>query len=262
MFIEERHGKILEKIKKNGRISVQEIQDEFNVSLDSARRDLRILEQKNLVKRTHGGAISIQKVDIRPDKKRSIKTSIENLEVYENYVQIAKHAATYIEQGDVVYLTNSSLGFLMLKNLPRNFEYTLVVNSATLADELKYWDNITVYLVGGKMRMNSSTSIVDSLATAFVKNMRFDKAFITGNGISSDFGLSIGTDETAVFQRMVINNSNKSFILAPSQKVGQNAFIKVCDIDVFSTMITDPDCSDDEIKNICEKGVEVIVAKV
>lgn len=41
----------------------------------------------------------------------------------------------------------------MLKYLPRDINYTLVVNSSTLADELKYWDNVTVYVVGGKMNV-------------------------------------------------------------------------------------------------------------
>ena len=135
MFIEERHRQILEKLKKRGRISVEEIQTEFDISSDSARRDLRILEQKNMLKRTHGGAVPIQNFDIYPNKKRTIKTTVENLEVYQNYTKIAETAAGYIEKDDVIYLTNSSIGFLMLNYLPRSFEYTVVVNSATLADE-------------------------------------------------------------------------------------------------------------------------------
>ncbi len=43
MFIEERHQEILNIIKTNGRISIGEIQEIFEVSAESARRDLRIL---------------------------------------------------------------------------------------------------------------------------------------------------------------------------------------------------------------------------
>ena len=57
MFIEERHQAILDLLAKNGSILNSEIQEKFDVSYDSAKRDLRILEEKGLLKRTHGGAI-------------------------------------------------------------------------------------------------------------------------------------------------------------------------------------------------------------
>lgn len=258
MFMEERHRQILEKLKKRGRISVEEIQTEFDISSDSARRDLRILEQKNMLKRTHGGAVPIQNFDIYPNKKRTIKTTVENLEVYQNYTKIAETAAGYIEKDDVIYLTNSSIGFLMLNYLPRSFEYTVVVNSATLADELKNHDNLSVYITGGKMRMNSSTSIVDNMAVEFVSHMSFDKAFITCNGISYEFGVSAGTEETAVFQRAVIQNSDRKILLAPLQKIGQKAFIRVCGTDVFTDIITDSELDTEEILKLSDQGIKII----
>lgn len=142
MFIEERHQAILNIINNNGRITIGEIQGKFNISVDSARRDLRILEEKGLLKRTHGGAIPITQVGILPPRHRDMK----NMDNHVNYAAIAKKAAEFIKENDIVYLTNGSFGFIMLKYLPKDIKYTLVVNSASLANELKYWDNITVYL--------------------------------------------------------------------------------------------------------------------
>ena len=62
MFIEERHQAILDLISENGRISIGEIVEKFEVSIDSARRDLRLLEEKGLLKRTHGGAIPLRQI--------------------------------------------------------------------------------------------------------------------------------------------------------------------------------------------------------
>ena len=257
MFIEERHKSILDIIKLNGRISIGEIQEKFDVSVDSARRDLRILEEKGLLKRTHGGAIPIMQVNACPPRYRDM----HDMEVYENYAAIAKKAATFIKENDIVYLTSGSVGFVMLKYLPRDTQYTLVVNSPTLANELKYWDNVTVYVVGGKMRMHGTTSVVDSLATAFVKNMHFDVSFLTGAGVDAVFGLSNGTDETATFQRAVIENTRKNILLMPNQKVGFKAFIKVCEVEKFDTLITDWDTLEEELAQIEEKGLDVIVVE-
>jgi DeoR/GlpR family transcriptional regulator of sugar metabolism len=62
----------------------------------------------------------------------------------------------------------------MLKYLPKEIPYTLVLNSVTLAAEFKYWDNVTVYITGGKMRMHGATSLVDSFAAAFIGNLHMD----------------------------------------------------------------------------------------
>ncbi len=255
MFIEERHQEILNIIKINGRISIGDIQEKFDVSVESARRDLRMLEEKGLLKRTYGGAIQVSQVNTLPPRHRDMK----DMDVYNNYDAIAKKAASMIKENDVVYITSGSLGFIMLKHLPKNFKYILVVNSATLADELKYWDNVTVYITGGKMRMHGTTSLVDSFAVAFVKNMHFDICFITGAGIDAEFGFSNGTDETACFQRTVIQNSRQKILMLPNQKIGVKAFIKVCDADCFDTLITDWDAVEDELMKIEEKGVNVIV---
>lgn len=257
MFIEERHQAILKIIRENGRISIGEIQEKFDVSVDSARRDLRILEENGLLKRTHGGAIPIQQVGFCPPRDRDIKS----MDVFENYAAIARKGASFVKENDIVYLTSGSIGFIMLKYLPRDIKYTLVVNSVSLAEELKYWDNIAVYIAGGKMRMHATTSLVDSFATAFVKNMHFDICLLTGAGYDAEFGFSNGTDETASFQRAVIENSRKKVLMMPNQKIGFKAFIKVCDANKFDTLITDWDAVEDELNKIEEAGVQVIVVE-
>jgi DeoR/GlpR family transcriptional regulator of sugar metabolism len=257
MFIEERHQAILKIIQENGRISIGEIQEKFDVSVDSARRDLRILEENGLLKRTHGGAIPIQQVGFCPPRNRDVK----NMEVFENYAAIAKRGAEFVKENDIVYLTSGSIGFIMLKYLPRDISYTLVVNSVSLAEDFKYWDNIAVYIVGGKMRMHATTSLVDSFATAFVKNLHFDICLMTGAGYDAGFGFSNGTDETATFQRAVIENSRSKILMMPNQKIGFKAFIKVCDANKFDTLITYWDAVEDELNKIEEAGVKVIIVQ-
>ena len=257
MFIEERHQEILKIINEKGRISIGEIQEKFNVSADSARRDLRILEEKALLKRTHGGAIPLMQVGILPPKKRDMK----NMEVFDNYTAIAKKGSEFIKENDVIYLTSGSLGFFMLKYLPKNIKYTLVVNSITIAEELKYCDNITVYIVGGKMKQNATGSLVDSFATSFVKNMHFDISLITAGGVDAEFGLSTSGGESAAFQRAVIENTRKNILLMPNQKIGFKGFIKICDLNKFDTLVTDWDVPDDELLKFKDLGMNIIIVK-
>lgn len=255
MFIEERHQEIIETIRTNGKITISEITSKYGISDESARRDLRLLEQKGLCKRTHGGAISIQQISVRPPVNRDF----EKMPIFDNYREISRVAAAKIRENDTVYLTGGSFGHIMVSFLPRNIQYTVVVNSVDIGKELRNFDNIDVYIAGGKMRQ--SGSLVDSLANEFVSRLHFDLCFITGAGLSADFGLSNGTDETATFQRTVIKNSRKRYLVIPSSKVGVDSFIKVCDVDVFDAIITDWDCVEDQVAAMEEKGVEIIVVE-
>lgn len=253
MFIEERHQEISEIIKTNGKITVAEITDKYKISDESARRDLRLLEQKGVCKRTHGGAIAAPKVSVRPPVDRNF----EKMPVFDNYREIAREAAGMICENDTIYLTGGSFGYIMVSFLPKNIKYTVVVNSVDIARELRSFDNIDVYVAGGKMRQ--SGSLVDSLANEFVSRLHFDLCFITGAGLTVDFGLSNGTDETAAFQRAVIKNSRKKCLLLPGVKIGADSFIKVCDAETFDLIITDWDCVEEQLLAIEEKGVKIKV---
>lgn len=253
MFMEERHQEISEIIKTKGKITVAEITDRYGISDESARRDLRMLEQKGICKRTHGGAIAAQQVSVRPPVDRDFDT----MPVFDNYKEIARYAAGMICENDMVYLTSGSLGYIMLSFLPKEIHYTIVVNSVDIGKALRSFENIDVYIAGGRMRQ--SGSVVDSLANEFVSRLHFDLCFLTGAGLTADFGLSNGTDETAALQRTVMKNSRKRCLLIPSAKVGVDSFIKVCGAEAFDTIITDWECVEEQIAAIEEKDVKVVV---
>lgn len=254
MFMEERQRQIAEQLQKEGRITIAQIAELYGISDESARRDLRLLEKQGLCTRTHGGAVSLQPLSVRPPADRCF----ENMPVLENYRAIAKLAAGMIRKNDTVYLTSGSLGYRMLPFLPHDFFYTLVVNSVDLAKELRSLSNADVYVAGGKMR--PSGSMVDSLASSLISAMHFDLCFLTGLGFTVSFGLSNGTAETAAFQRAVLQNSRQKCLLIPGVKIGTDSFIKVCDAPIFSTVITDSDCPHDQLVQLKEACIPVLVA--
>ncbi len=255
MYAEERQQQIAALIAEKGKISIAELTELYSISGESARRDLRALEQSGLCKRTHGGAIRPQQVSVLPPRDRNF----DEMPIFDNYDRIAAQAVTLIRPGDMVYLTGGSFGFLMLRHLPADLKCTLVVNNADIANRLRAFPNIDVYLAGGLMR--KSGSIVDSMAREFMARLHFDLCFITGGGLTADFGLSNGTDETAALQRQVMRNARRKVLLMPAQKVGTDAFVKVCDAADFNVLITDWDCVEDELIRLEEAGVNVTVVQ-
>ena len=255
MFMQERHQAIAETIREQGKITVAQITQAYGISDESARRDLRLLEQQGLCKRTHGGAILASQVNVRPPVDRKFET----MPIFDTYREIARRAAEQIRPNDIVYLTGGSFGYIMLSFLPRDFSYTVVVNSVDIGKELRDFENLEVYIAGGKMRR--SGSLVDSLATEFISRLHFDLCFSTGAGLTGEFGLSNGTDETAAFQRTVIKNSRKKILLMPGVKIGVDSFIKVCDAEAFDMVITDWECVEEHISALEDKGLQVCVVE-
>lgn len=100
MFVEERQKDILKRVNETRRIMVSEIQELYHISADCARRDLRLLEKKGLLQRTHGGTIAIASKEIYPEKLYNPK---DLPEVREDYLAGAKGAIRYIKEHDVIY---------------------------------------------------------------------------------------------------------------------------------------------------------------
>jgi DeoR/GlpR family transcriptional regulator of sugar metabolism len=254
MFAEERREQILLKIKKTGRVLAKDLSEEFEVSIDTIRRDLTYMEEKGLLKRTHGGAVTLSKV-----RRLPMDDKIRYSDGTEHQNAVAKIAASYIEEEDTVFIGNASIHFIMIKYLPRDTVFTVITNSLRVAERLKDFSNIESYIVCGKIK--SEEGIVDALATEFVRNLRIDKAFLTGGGISAKHGLSSSTPEGAIFHKAVAGVSRRKICLANFDKVGTEFFSKTLDINDLDLIITDWEAPDEEMEKLKQQEVKVIIAK-
>jgi DeoR/GlpR family transcriptional regulator of sugar metabolism len=254
MFGEERRQLILSKMKSSGRVFAKDLAEEFDVSIDTIRRDLTAMEEEGLLKRTHGGAIPLSKV-----RRLPIDNRIRYSEGTEHQNVVAALAAKYIEQGDTVFVGGASIHYVLLKYLPRDREYTVITNSLVIAEKLKEFNNIESYIVCG--RLKSEEGMVDALATEFIRNLRIDIAFLTGGGISAEHGLSSSTPEGAVFQKAVADVSHRKICLANFDKIGTEFFTKTMDVKDLDILITDWEAPEEEIEKIRGLGVKVQIAK-
>ncbi|MBQ4629467.1 MAG: DeoR/GlpR transcriptional regulator [Clostridia bacterium] len=256
MFIEERHQEILRILSEKGRISNTDIQEIFQISYDSAKRDLRLLEEQGLLKRTHGGAIPARQIGGNVIRNLSPHERVK--EVKENYLAIAKKAVNAIGENDVVYITNASVGFLMAQNIG-DVPCTVVTNSIAIAEELRKRDNVTVILAGGEMQPNGC--FYDSFALSLISRLRFDKCFITSACVSAGFGLSIQKSRSIDLTNTVINNSKTVYGLYPVEKIGFDSIISICPAEKLDYLITDADASEDDLTQLEELSIKIMVAE-
>lgn len=254
MFIEERHQAILDWLSEKGSISNADIQEQFGVSYDSAKRDLRILEEKGLLKRTHGGALPLRQIATGRPAKMTVRDIDE---VRENYLAIAKHAVSMIKNNDVVYIPSATVGLFMVQNLPQNLRIRAVTNSIVIAEELRKLDNVAVIMLGGEM--DDKGNCYDTIAVETIKRLRFDKCFITSACISASFGLSIQRTEAISFYNALFDSSKMTIGLYPKEKIGFDSIVSICPANRLDTLITDWDAAEEDLTLFDEQGVEVVV---
>lgn len=256
MFIEERHQAILKCLEEQGSISNAEIQERFGISYDSAKRDLRLLEEKGLLKRTHGGAIPTHQVAAGRPHKQTVK-DIAN--VKENYMAIALKAVSMIENNDVIFLSSATVCYFMAQNIPDNIRVRVVTNSIVIAEELRTKDNVSVIMLGGEM--DDKGNCYDAIAVETIGRLRFDKCFITSAFISAQFGLSIQRTAAISFYKALIDSSKKTIGLYPKEKIGSDSIVSICPAEKLDMMITDWDAAEDDLILFDEKDIEIIVVE-
>lgn len=254
MYIEERHQAILDWLAEKGSISNADIQENFGVSYDSAKRDLRILEEKGLLKRTHGGALPLRQIATGRPAKMTMKDMVC---VKENYMEIAKEAVSIIKNHDVVYIPSATVGLFMVQNIPDELKIRVVTNSIVIAEELRKKDNVSVIMLGGEM--DDRGNCYDTIAVETIKRLRFDKCFLTSACISATFGLSIQKTQAISFWNALIDSSKMAVGLYPKEKIGFDSIVSICPANRLDTLITDWDASEEDLKLFDEQGIRVVV---
>lgn len=253
MFAEERRQKILALLHQDKRVIAKDLAERFEISIDSIRRDLTIMEEQGLLQKTHGGAIPTTKVRQPPlaPEQRYGEGSPEGH-------AIAQLAVSYVRERDTLFIGSSSLTYLLLKFLPEQMPLTIVTNCMRVADALREREWIDTYLIGG--RVKPSGNITDVLANEFIRQFKFDISFVSGGGIS-DEGIFVATPEVAAFGRGVSAVSRRRIGMATHRILGQDGFARAGAVEDLDVLITDHKADQGVMDRIQELGVKVIVAK-
>jgi DeoR/GlpR family transcriptional regulator of sugar metabolism len=253
MLSEERRQNIYELLQRHQRVVAKDLAELFQISIDSIRRDLTIMEEQGLLKKTYGGAVPVSKVRSLPlpEQQRYGEAS-------PHQDAISRLAASYIQDQDAVFIGGAGIHYGMLKYLPTDIFFTVVTNSLKIAQTLREREHIDSYLIGGKLR-SASGNIIDSLAVEQIRQFTLDICFLASGGISVN-GLSTATPEGASFARTVCGISRRKIGLAPHEKVGVDMFARSIRLQELDVIITDEETPGEAIKEIEKIGVKVVVA--
>jgi DeoR family transcriptional regulator, aga operon transcriptional repressor len=250
-----RRIKILESLKANGQVNVNELSESLGVTGVTIRNDLTQLEKKRVLIKARGGAIQIEQSYAEHDYPLSDKQKKNLLEKKE----IGKRAAELIEENNTIILDSGSTTCELAKNLKRFNNLSVITNALNIATILADFSNINVIVPGGMLKKNS-LSLVGILAERGFKDYFCDKLFLGVDGFDLDFGISTPDPEEAYLNQVMINISKEVIVVTDSSKFRRRGFAFIAPVSKITTVVTDKGILQENKNKLENLGVKVIIA--
>ena len=249
MLAAERRQFILDKLQENESVNVNNLSNEFDVSKETIRRDLEKLQNKNLLKKIHGGAVPI-------NKKEELSFNIRKKQNTEEKREIAKKALKYINQGDTIFLDISSTAMFLARELKEIKNITVITNSAQIVTELANNQEINIISTGGILVPNS-LSFVGPHANSMVNNYFADKFFASCKGISARYGATDSSDLEIEVKENMVARSSEVIILADYSKFKERGLSSFAELKEINRIISDSSVSQTVRDEFLEKGLKI-----
>ncbi|WP_042352665.1 DeoR/GlpR family DNA-binding transcription regulator [Bacillus massiliigorillae] len=224
VLAEERKRIIIEMIARKGKVKVNDLAQNFEVSTETIRRYLEDLESENKLKKVYGGAIKV-KVDEEPPMFE------RNILRIEEKKRIGTKAVSFIQKDDIIFIDEGSTTIQMAHSLTHLSNVTVITNSFPFVALLMKYENNSLFtgdiiFLGGHVNSNHFRAS-GSLAEQMAKDFYVNKAFISIDGIHPDLGITSFDLEKCMLSKMFMQNCDKAYILTDYSKLHIKATCKI-----------------------------------
>jgi DeoR family transcriptional regulator of aga operon len=255
---QQRFNTVLSTLQRSGSVSVDDLSNELGVSVVTIRRDLDTLEQRGLLRRTHGGAVSIEPLFYEPFKKdRSFLAQLEKLADEKH--RIGRAAAALIAPGETIAVTPGTTTAEVIRGLPLNSNITVVTNTVNIAMELSKRKDVNVFVTGGHLH-GEWFSLVGPTASRSLESMLIHTLFIGADGIDAEWGASCLSSEEAELNCTMVAHARRHIAVVDHTKFAVVANWRICETRNLHTLVTDTGATDEMIAPFLKLGIEVIRA--
>lgn len=252
LLTEERYNVILELLYRQDVVRVNDLSSRFDVSIETIRRDLKYLEEQNLLRRVHGGAVPAEH---SPEPSRREERQVIH---WEEKLELGETACRLVQEGQVITMDASTTNHAAVIALKQRFRrLTVITNYLPIVNELSQNTEFTLLIPGGVLR-HGEMSIVGPMAEENMDALHADVGFISISGISFSGGLTdFGLEEIAV-KKKIMKNSTVNYVLADSSKFERNSMIKIASLNEVDGIVTDSKLPEAVEEKYRKAGVSIL----
>lgn len=217
-------------IALNERVSMDELVEHFNVSMNTIRNDIKYLVKKGTVMKVYGGVerkeTSLQtEFDIRDTQNKAAKELI------------SQYAASLIHEGDVIFCDSGTTIRYLLNHLDENLSFTLITHNLELINTAMDNPAIDVISLPGLLARNTR-SFLDQNTVKLLKKYNISKSFISTRAISVDGELTNSSELECEIKKTAIQQSKQKYLLCDTSKFGKASLLSFYQIDKMDLVIT------------------------
>ncbi len=255
MIKQERRKQILELLLQRESVQVSQLMEQFQVSIETIRRDLEELERQQQLVRVYGGAIL-------PPGKAAEPIYRERATV--NYLQkqaIGRLAADLVKDGDTIAIDLGTTTLALAKALGGKKNITVLTNSLKIAVLLAENPDIRVIVPGGEAR-RGDLALSGSLTTRILSEFNTDYAFLGVGGLSIEQGITDYHMEEAMARRVMVEHTRNAVALLDHSKLGVVAMNQVCPLHALDIVITDDGADPSVLSHLEKQKLKVLIAQI
>lgn len=251
MLNDERKTRILEALSLKGRVVSAELVNDFGVSEDTIRRDLKDLADAGLLKRVHGGALPVGKATFQFAKREKESPGQK--------AQIAKRAAGFVKDRQVIFIDGSTTTAQIASFLRHDLSATFITNCLPAAIRLSELPRIDVRVLGGKVAPDLLLTFSPTTVKA-ISEIQADLCLISVESLDLQYGATVSNQDDATVKRAMMDAAAETLVLAEGRKFSRVSPYKVSDFNGISTIITDESIEERHLTAFRNAGATILVA--
>ena len=251
MYVIERRQWLIQRARESGRLDVSTISTELKLAPETIRRDLADLERQGLVRRVYGGAVPVERLSF----ESALSVRATRRQAQKN--RIATAAVTHIKTAESIYIDEGFLPSLVADHLRPDRPMTVVTPSLAIATALADQPALTVLVPGGRVRAQT-LGTVDHWAVAMLETLVLDLAFMGGNGLSIEHGVTVPDSAVAAVKAMAMRVARRRILIADSSKYGVDSFVHFAHMRDFELFITDDGLAAEHVAELHARNIDVV----
>jgi DeoR family transcriptional regulator of aga operon len=252
----QRRTKILALLREQGSVQVAPLADQYSVSTQTIRQDLKFLAKLGMVTRSYGGAVLHAPTEAVPEAEIHMKRRLFSLEKS----GIGRAAAALIRPGDSIILDSGTTTLQIAVHIPDDIEARIVTNDLAIANELAHHKNVQLTMLGGSLR-RKTMSMYGTQAETAMHSLLVDKVFLGVDGFDLERGITTHFEPEAILNRLMCAAAAQVIVVTDSSKFGRICLHRILDPSRVNTLVTDERIEPTLADQLSSLGVEVIRAQ-
>lgn len=250
MLTSQRKKAIQSRLLKDGEVIAKTLSQEWGVSEDTIRRDLRELAQQGKLQRVHGGALPASQALATLDVRQHIAAADKQA--------LGRAGAAMVKPGQLVFLDGGTTSLQLARHLDPALHATFVTHSPTVALELAHKPHLKIIMLGGTLYRHSMVN-VGAAVVAAAAGFRADLFFMGVTGVHASAGLSTGDFEEAAVKRALHINAAETVVLVSAEKLGAASPYVVAALREVSAVVVLPNAPAGAVKAIKAGGAKLVM---